>query len=97
MYIYTKLYIIYIYIYNLNTLQVVCFMYRETDELLPTYFCDMFTADNYVHFHDTRLSNSLQIFGHAKNILIYTVRIFCIVLQNSLSADLINISTVYLF
>ena len=72
-------------------------MYRGTHWLEPTYFCDMFVTNNYVHFHDTKLSNSLHIFGHTKNILRYTVRIFGRLLWNSLSADLRNISTVYLF
>ena len=72
-------------------------MYRATHGLLPTYFCDMFITNNHVHFHDTRLSNSLHIQSHTKNILRYTARIFGPLLWNSLSADLRNISTVYLF
>ena len=82
---------------NLNDLQVACCIYRPTHRLLPTYFCDMFITNNYVHVHDTRLSNSLHIFGHTKNILRYTIRIFGPLLWNWLSADLRNISTVYLF
>ena len=72
-------------------------MYRTMHGLLPTYFCDMFITNNYVHCHDTRLSNSLHIFGHTKNILRYTVRIFGPLLWNTLSADFRNIITVYLF
>ena len=56
----------------------------------------MFITNNYVHFHDTRQSNSLHIFGHTKNILRYIVCSFGPLLLNSLSADLRNIS-VYLF
>ena len=82
---------------NLNYLQVACFMCLATHGLLPTYLCDMFITNNYVHFHDTKLSNSLHIFGPTKNILRYTIRIFGPLLWNSLSADLRNISTVYLF
>ena len=73
---------------NLNDLQVACFMYRAIHWLLTT--SHMFITNNYVHFHDTRLSTSLHIFDH-------TVRIIGPILWNSLSADLRNISIVYLF
>ena len=60
-------------------------------------FCNIFVTNNYVHVHDIRLSNCLHKFGHTKNILRYTVRIFGTFLWNSLNADLRNISATYLF
>jgi hypothetical protein len=71
-------------VFDINNLQVACFMYNAVNALLPIYFNQMFEKNKNIHAHNTRQSNKVHITSHRLDIRRYTVRISGPLLWNSL-------------
>ena len=78
-------------IFELNKLQIACFMYRINNNMLPSFFSNMFCVNSNVHYHYTRQSKNYHINSCRTTLLRKTLRISGAVLWNSLD---INIRTV---
>ena len=65
-------------IFDVNNLQVAvaCYMYRSINNLLPQYFCRMFTQNFNCHTHNTRQHHHVHITRHRLNVRRNTVHIF---------------------
>jgi hypothetical protein len=48
-------------LYDLNKLQVACFVYKGVRNLLSPSFHNYFTVNSVVHEHDTRISSSIHL------------------------------------
>jgi hypothetical protein len=84
-------------LYNINDLQVACFVYRCVNRLLPDYFCDMFKFNELIHPHNTRTCHNLHLFQHRLNLRRHTVNIFGPVLWNLIPSDLRSAPAIHLF
>jgi len=62
-------------IFNINDLQLACFMYSATHGLLPFYFINMFQVNSCIHTHDTRQRDKIHQIGHKLNLRKFTVTI----------------------
>ena len=41
-------------VFNINNLQTACFMYKVMNNLVPSFFVNMFTVNNAIHNYNTR-------------------------------------------
>jgi len=71
-------------IFNINDLQIACFMYSATHGLLPFYFINMFRVNSCIHAHDTRQKDKIHQIGHKLNLRKFTVTIAGPLLWNAL-------------
>jgi hypothetical protein len=84
-------------LFNINDLQVGCFVYRCVNRLLPGYFCDMFKFNELIHSHNTRNSQNLHLFSHRLTLRRHTVTVIGPVLWNSIPSDLRSVPAIHLF
>ena len=78
-------------IFEINKLQIACFMYRIYNNNVPSFFSNMFCVNSNVHCHYTRQSKNYHINSCRTTLVKRTLRISGAVLWNSLD---INIRTV---
>jgi len=71
-------------IFNINDLQLACFIYSATHGLLPFYFINMFQVNSYIHTHDTRQKDKIHQIGHKLNLRKLTVTVAGPLLWNAL-------------
>ena len=48
-------------IFEINTLQIACFMFIVNTQQLPIYFNDLFNQNSALHSHNTRQSSDYHI------------------------------------
>ena len=84
-------------IFDINNLQVACFMYRCQNNLMPSYFHFMFPINSNYHSYDTRQKNQIHIDPYRLNIRKYTVNIFGPKLFNLLPKELIETKNYFVF
>ena len=82
---------------NLSNFYVACFMYRCLHNLLPAYFCDMFTINANIHLHNTRQKNNLHIVSHRLNTRKFTIRFQGPLIWNSINTDIRNSNSLFTF
>jgi len=74
--------------FNINDLQLACFMYSATHGLLPFYFINVFEVNSCIHTHDTRQKDKIHQIGHKLNLRKFTVTNAGPLLWNALPAYL---------
>lgn len=84
-------------LFDLNNLQVGCFMYRCLNGLLPDYYLSMFTVNSQIHSHNTRISSKIHICSHRLNIKRNTVRVFGPKLWNNLPSSIALSPNIFAF
>ena len=84
-------------IFDVNNLQIGCFMYRCMYSLLPPYFCAMFAKNSTVHAYNTRQHDLLHIFGHKTNVRRHTAFIFGPKIWNKLPAAIVQSTNIFKF
>ncbi len=84
-------------VYNINSLQLGCFMFSAVHSLLPAYFKCMFIANTTVHSYNSRHKNDMHLTAYRTNICKYTVHILGPRLWNSLPDDIKQVSSMYQF
>ena len=84
-------------VYNINSLQLGCFMYSTVHSLLPAYFKCMFITNTTVHSYNTRQKDDMHQTAYRTNVCKYTVRILGPRLWNSLSDNIRQVSSLYQF
>ena len=82
---------------RLNDFQVVCFVYRCVNNVLPMKFCSMFKTNSSVHSYNTRHCSELRHEYHRLNLRINTIRTYGVKLWNSLADELIKINSICVF
>ena len=45
-------------VFNINKLQTACFMYKVMNNLVPSFFVNMFTVNSAVHNYNIRQKNN---------------------------------------
>jgi len=48
-------------IFEINKLQIACFMFKVNTQQLPSYFSDLFIQNSALHSHNTRQSSDYHI------------------------------------
>ena len=48
-------------VFNINKLQTACFMYKVMNNLVPSFFVNMFTVNSAIHNYNTRQNNNLHV------------------------------------
>jgi len=71
-------------IFNINDLQLACFMYSDTHGLLPFYFINMSQFNSCIHTHNTRQKDKIHQIVHKLNLRKFTVTIAGPLLRNAL-------------
>ena len=84
-------------IFDINNLQIACFMYRCVNKLIPINFHFMFPSNSIYHSYNTRQKNKIHINKYKLNIRKYTVNIFGPKLFNSLPNYLVETKNVFTF
>ena len=77
-------------VYQLNDFQVACFVYRCIHNLLPKRFYAMFQINNSIRCHNTRNCFKLHSEYCRLSLRLFTVRIYGVILWNSLSDNICN-------
>jgi len=84
-------------VFNINKLQIGCFVYNAVSYSLPEYFCTMFSRNSSVHSYSTRQSDDLRIVRYSSNLVKYTLRSRGPLLWNALPEDLKKMPSVNSF
>lgn len=84
-------------IFNINDLQVGCYMYAVVNKLLPEFFNSMFIRNSTVHTHCTRNSTAVHQQQYRLNISKFSIRICGPKLWNSLDKKLQCLPTLKTF
>ena len=74
-------------IYEINKIQTLCFMYRIHNNILPSYFLNLFTTNLNINDHFTRQACKFHITSHRKNVRENSIQVYGTKLLNSLSKD----------
>ena len=82
---------------QINVLQLAYFIYRCVNKIMPSDFCKMFIVNLTFHSHDTRIKNKLLQDSHKLTLRSNTVPIAGVLLWNSLSDELSDASTDFIF
>ena len=48
-------------VFNINKLQTACFMYKVMNNLVNSFFVNMFTVNSGIHNYNTRQKNNLYV------------------------------------
>jgi len=80
-------------IYQLNDLQVGCFVYRCTRNTLPNKFCSMFNMNSSIHSHQTRQCSKLHHEHCRLHVRSKTIRNYGVLLWNSLTDDICYVNS----
>ena len=74
-------------VFQLNDLQIGCFVYQCINNLLPTKFCAMFKKNASIHLYNTRQTDCLHFEYRRLCLRSNTVRHYGVSLWNSLTDD----------
>lgn len=77
-------------VFQLNDLQIGCFVYQCINNSLPIKFCTMFIKNASIHLYNTRQSDSLHCEYRRLCLRSNTVRHYGVSLWNSLTDDIRN-------
>ena len=75
-------------IYNIYNYQVIIFMLKHKNRLLPSIFNDMFIQNNPIHSHNTRQANNIHVSALRSRLSQQTIRFTGIKLWNFLYSKL---------
>jgi len=82
---------------SINDFQVACFVFRCFNNLIPAKFCSMFSTNSTVHSYNTRHKSNLKHNYHRLALRSHTVRIYGVMLWDSLSDELTKLTSVNYF
>ena len=82
---------------DINKLQLGCFMYQYTTNLLPKCFENYFINRNEVHNHNTRTSNNLSIATYRTNLKYFSLKVAGPILWNSLDKKIKESQSINIF
>ena len=80
--------------YKLNILK---FVYKHQNNLLPEIFCNQFVHNNKIHYHDTRQSNNLHLHHHITTLGNKQIRYQGPNLWNKIPSEIKNTSSLKVF
>ena len=83
--------------FDINLVQMTCFVYRSPNGQLPPMFKDYFVQNCTVHNHITRHCLNLQLPFHRKNIRANSIRVSGVKFWNSISLELRQKPSVFSF
>ena len=75
-------------VYDINNLQVGCFMYSAVNRLLPQCFSSMFVTNSTLHSYSTRRHNDIHQTQFRLNITKFSIRVYGALLWNSLNSEI---------
>lgn len=84
-------------VYNLNNLQVACFAFRQTHNLLPASFHSFFVQNNSLHSHNTRQSTNLHLLRHRLVMRKNSIRISGPLIWNKIPDSIRSLKSISLF
>ena len=84
-------------IYELNKIQILCFMYKIHNNILTSYFLNLFTTNLSIHDHFTRQACKFHITSHHTNVRAYSIQVYGTKLWNSLSKDITDSASLSVF
>ena len=84
-------------VYDINKLQIYCFVYKAFKGHLPKRFCNLFTRNMDIHSHNTRQVSDIHIIPHSTKARAYSIRFNGTTLWNLLGSAVINSPTIYVF
>ena len=64
-----------LHIYDINTFQIGCCMFKAVNDLLPPHLSNLFITNNNIHSHCTRKHCNLHVIRHNTSILASSIRI----------------------
>jgi hypothetical protein len=82
---------------DINSLQVGCFVYKATHNILPPSFCNYFMLNSDVHDHYTRKSSDIHSLESRTSIRQYNVRLYGIKIWNSIPTDIKQSKSIHIF
>ncbi len=82
---------------SLNDFQVACFVFRCFNNLIPAKFCSMFSTNSTVHSYNTRHKSNLKHNYHRLALRSHTVRIYGVIVWDSLSDELTKLTSINYF
>ena len=62
-------------VFNINKLQTACFMYKVMNNLVPSFFVNMFTVNSAIHNYNTRHKNNLHIPSYCTTVREHSVNV----------------------
>jgi hypothetical protein len=77
-------------LFNINKLQIYCFMYKVTNNLLPSYFQNFFVPNSNIHSHYTKQTTKMHKLSCNTQLRAFSIRFYGSRLWNSLSDEIIN-------
>jgi hypothetical protein len=80
--------------YKLNILK---FVFKHQNNLLPEIFCNQFVNNNNIHYHDTRQSNNLHLHHHITTLGNKQIRYQGPNLWNKIPSEIKNTSSLKVF
>jgi len=84
-------------VFDINKLQIGCFMYCAIHNMLPNYFCVMFVRNLDIHSYSTRQKDDLHLSGFRTNIGKFTIRALGPRVWNSLDPGLKALPSLHSF
>jgi hypothetical protein len=84
-------------LFDINKLQVCCFVYRALHGLLPIQFQELFSLNSDIHDHNTRQACKLHVISHSVKAREHSIRIYGSKLWNSLDTDITCLPSFNLF
>jgi hypothetical protein len=84
-------------VYQINKLQVGCFMYMAMQSMIPLSFTNMYTLNSSIHSYNTRGSNDIHVMRYRTNLIKHSIRIQGIYVWNELADTLKSLPTVTSF
>ena len=84
-------------IYDINKLQVCCFMYKVKHRMLPQLFLDWFTYNCNIHNYDTRHCSDFYQKSYSTVLRAHTTVIYGVKLWNSLHKEIAEAPSLYTF
>ncbi len=84
-------------VYDINNLQVGCFMYCAVNRLLPECFSSMFVPNSALHSYNTRRHNDIHQTQFRLNSTRFSIRVYGALLWNSLDVEIKSLPTLNSF
>ena len=69
-------------VFGINKLQTACFMYKVMNNLVHSFFVNMFTVNSSIHNYNTRQKNNLHIPSYRTNVREHNVSVFGVNMWN---------------
>ena len=62
-------------VFSINKLQTSCFMYKIMNNLVPSFFVNMFTVNSAIHNYNTRLEKNLHVYSYRARVREHSVSV----------------------